>query len=69
MARITCHHPAHLTGHIGPVRFVGGVGETEDADLLAFFAGQPELYTVEDNETPKARRSRGGKPEDTTDQE
>lgn len=53
MARITCHDPANLTGHAGPVPFTNGVGETEDPELLAHFASQPDLFTVETDETPE----------------
>lgn len=49
MARITCTDPAELTGHVGPVRFVDGEGETEDAELLAFFGDNPDRFTVHDD--------------------
>jgi hypothetical protein len=52
MARITCNQPAHLTGHVGPVRFVDGHAETEDAEALAYFASDPERFTVETPEAP-----------------
>lgn len=66
MAHIACRL-GEFTGHIGPVRFVNGHGETDDPDLLEFFTGQPDLYDVAGDETPD--ETPGPDPEDDPDQE
>lgn len=38
-----------FTGHVGPVRFIKGHAETDDADVIAFCASRPE-YDVTDSD-------------------
>lgn len=46
MATIT-HRLGPFTGSVGPVRFSNGVAETEDQDMVAYFAADPDTYDVE----------------------
>ena len=52
MAHITYDVAPHFTGSIGPVRFVKGHGETDDPELVEFFRGDPDLYTVTETDEP-----------------
>lgn len=53
MAHIS-HRLGHFTGHIGPVRFTNGEAQTDDPDMLAYFAEDPDTYDVReaDNQPP-----------------
>lgn len=53
MATIT-HRLGRFTGHVGPVRFRAGVGETDDTDMVAYFEADPDTYDVEHDEQPEA---------------
>lgn len=53
MAHIEDTLAPHFTGHVGPVRFVNGHGETDDAELVAYFALQPERYAVTETDEPR----------------
>lgn len=57
-----------FTGHIGPVGFIKGEGETKVATALAHFRRHPDKYDVIEDEQPEAEkpkrtRSRKPKPE------
>ena len=41
-----------FTGQVGPVRFVKGVATTEDPDMVAYFAADPDRYDVETDDLP-----------------
>lgn len=51
MATIT-HRLGPFSGSIGPVRFDNGVAETEDADMVAYFAADPDTFDVETDALP-----------------
>lgn len=46
MATIT-NRLGPFTGSVGSVRFVRGVGETDDPDMVAYFIADPDTYDVE----------------------
>lgn len=46
MAHITYTLAPHFTGHVGPVRFTNGHGETDDPEVAAWFADRPDEYDV-----------------------
>lgn len=46
MATIT-NRLGPFTGHVGPVRFVNGVAETDDPEMLAYFAADHDTYDVD----------------------
>jgi hypothetical protein len=51
--KIICHEPGFLTGSVGSVPFVKGVGHTDSEHMLAYFAEHPERFEVlEDEQTP-----------------
>lgn len=50
MPKIICNVPAVLTGQVGSVVFDKGEGQTEDADMLAFFAAHPDRFEVLDGD-------------------
>lgn len=52
MAHVTDILAPHFTGHVGPVRFVNGHGETDDPELVAYFAADPDRYTVTATDEP-----------------
>lgn len=52
MAHITDNLARHFTGHVGPVRFVNGHGETDDPDAVDYFRADPDRYTVTDTDEP-----------------
>ena len=51
MATIT-DRLGQFTGQVGPVRFVKGVATTEDPDMVAYFAADPDRYDVETDDLP-----------------
>lgn len=69
MAHIVDTLAKHFTGHVGPVRFIDGHANCDDADLIEFFLGQPDRYVVEGNEqpTPRRRKPRTEDPEPEPD--
>jgi hypothetical protein len=57
---------AHLTGQVGSVVFVKGVGETDDPRMLAYFAEHSDRFVIVADqpaaETPEAVESVDDKP-------
>lgn len=53
MAHIEYTLAPHFTGHIGPVRFRRGHGESDDPEVVEFFRAQPELYMVAETDEPR----------------
>lgn len=51
MATIT-NRLGPFTGSVGPVRFANGVAETDDPEMVAYFAADPDTYDVTDDSTP-----------------
>lgn len=51
MAHIS-HRLGPFTGQVGPVVFVKGEAETDDADMLAYFAEDPDTYDVQAVDLP-----------------
>lgn len=51
MAHIS-HRLGPFTGQVGPVVFVHGEAETDDLDMLAYFAENPGLYDVAGADEP-----------------
>lgn len=45
MAHIS-HRLGPFDGQVGPVVFVRGEAETDDQDMLAYFAADPDTYDV-----------------------
>lgn len=43
----------HFDGQIGPVVFTKGTGQTDDPDMLAYFAADGDRWDVTDKPTPK----------------
>lgn len=62
MAHIEYTLAPHFTGHIGPVRFRRGHAETDDAELVAYFALQPERYAVTETDEPAFAHDDNGHP-------
>lgn len=62
MATIT-NRLGPFTGSVGPVRFDRGVAETDDPEMVAYFAADPDTYDVDGDvaEDPT------GDPDDATD--
>ena len=51
MATIT-DRLGQFTGQVGPVRFVKGVAQTADVDMVAYFRADPDRYDVETDDPP-----------------
>lgn len=52
MAHITDLVAPNFTGHVGPVRFTRGHAETDDPELVAYFAADPDRYAVTITDEP-----------------
>lgn len=72
MAHITDNLAPHFTGHVGLVRFVNGHAETDDPDMVAYFAADPDRYAVTETDEPADQddeHAEGDDPEDDDPQE
>ena len=69
MAHITDILAPHFTGHVGPVRFVNGQAETDDPELVAYFAADPDRYAVTETDEPRGHNDPEDDPQDDDPQE
>lgn len=53
MAHIS-HRLGPFTGQVGPVVFVKGEAETDDPDMLGYFAEDPDTYDVTEDVDPES---------------
>lgn len=68
MPKIICNDPAILTGQVGTVEFVAGVGHTDDPRMLAHFAANPDAFEVLDEDEPATVSDPESEPDDDEDE-